>query len=31
MGVKFTDLLKEDKSAIESYLKQRAPMFYDDN
>jgi uncharacterized protein (TIGR02266 family) len=31
MGVKFTDLLKEDKTAIERYLKQRAPMFYDDN
>jgi uncharacterized protein (TIGR02266 family) len=30
MGVKFTDLLKEDKVAIEKYLKQRAPMFYDD-
>ena len=31
MGVKFTDLLKEDKRAIEKYLKQRAPMFYDDD
>ncbi len=30
MGVKFTDLLPEDKEAIEQYLKQRAPMFYDD-
>ena len=30
MGVKFTDLLASDKSAIEDYLKQRAPMFYDD-
>jgi uncharacterized protein (TIGR02266 family) len=31
MGVKFTDLLKDDKRAIEKYLKQRAPMFYDDD
>ncbi len=30
MGVKFTDLLDSDKTAIEDYLKQRAPMFYDD-
>lgn len=30
MGVKFTDLLPEDKKAIEQYVKQRAPMFYDD-
>ncbi len=30
MGVKFTDLLKEDKVAIENYLEHRAPMFYDD-
>lgn len=30
MGVKFTDLLKEDKRAIEGYLEHRAPMFYDD-
>lgn len=31
MGVKFTDLLPEDKTAIEQYVKQRAPMFYDDD
>jgi len=31
MGVKFTDLLASDKSAIEDYLQQRAPMFYDDD
>ena len=31
MGVKFTDLLKEDKQAIERYLEQRAPMFFDDS
>jgi uncharacterized protein (TIGR02266 family) len=30
MGVKFTDLLKEDKKAIERFLKKRAPVFYDD-
>jgi uncharacterized protein (TIGR02266 family) len=30
MGVKFTDLLPSDKAAIEEYLKQREPMFYDD-
>lgn len=30
MGVKFTDLLPEDLKAIESYVQQRAPMFYDD-
>ena len=30
MGVKFTDLLKEDKQAIERYLEHRAPMFFDD-
>lgn len=30
MGVKFTELLPEDKEAIEEYLKQRAPLFYDD-
>lgn len=30
MGVKFTDLLPEDRTAIEEYVKQRAPMFYDD-
>jgi uncharacterized protein (TIGR02266 family) len=29
MGVKFTDLLPRDKQAIEEYLAQRAPMFYD--
>lgn len=30
MGVKFTDLLPDDKKAIERYLQSRAPMFYDD-
>jgi uncharacterized protein (TIGR02266 family) len=30
MGVRFTDLLQSDKEAIEEYLKQRAPMFYDE-
>jgi uncharacterized protein (TIGR02266 family) len=30
MGVRFTDLLDSDKEAIEEYLKQREPMFYDD-
>jgi len=30
MGVKFTDLLPEDRKAIESYIQSRAPMFYDD-
>ena len=30
MGVRFTDLLANDKVAIEEYLKQREPMFYDD-
>ncbi len=30
MGVKFTDLLSGDKDAIEEYIKQRAPMFYDE-
>lgn len=30
MGVRFTDLLPSDKAAIEEYVKQRAPMFYDD-
>jgi uncharacterized protein (TIGR02266 family) len=30
MGVRFTDLLDNDKEAIEEYLKQREPMFYDD-
>lgn len=29
MGVKFIKLLKEDKLAIERYLEQRAPMFFD--
>ncbi len=31
MGVKFTDLLPEDKKAIEEYVSKRAPMFYDDD
>ncbi len=31
MGVKFAQLLPADKTAIEEYLKQRAPMFYDDD
>ena len=30
MGVKFTDLLPEDKKAIENHLKTRATLFYDD-
>ncbi|MCP4196581.1 MAG: hypothetical protein GY762_05465 [Proteobacteria bacterium] len=30
MGVRFTDLLDGDREAIEEYLKQREPMFYDD-
>lgn len=30
MGVKFTDLMPGDKEAIEEYLTERAPMFYDD-
>jgi uncharacterized protein (TIGR02266 family) len=30
MGVRFTNLLEDDKAAIEEYLKQREPMFYDD-
>lgn len=30
MGVRFTDLLPSDKAAIEEYVQQRAPMFYDD-
>ena len=30
MGVKFTDLLKEDKKAIERFLQKREPVFYDD-
>ena len=30
MGVKFTDLLAEDKEAIKEFLTQRAPMFYDE-
>ncbi len=30
MGVRFTALMRDDKEAIESYLQQRAPMFYDD-
>jgi uncharacterized protein (TIGR02266 family) len=30
MGVRFTDLMPRDKEAIEEYLEQRAPMFYDD-
>ncbi len=31
MGVKFTDLLPGDKEAIEEYVGQRAPMFYDED
>lgn len=30
MGVKFTNLMASDKKAIESYLKSRSPMFYED-
>lgn len=30
MGVQFVDLPVEDKSAIETYLAQRSPMFYED-
>ncbi|MCP4600628.1 MAG: hypothetical protein GY847_08875 [Proteobacteria bacterium] len=30
MGVKFTDLMPGDKDAIEEYVKERAPMFYDE-
>ena len=30
MGVKFSDLLPDDKKAIEKYLQTRAPLFYDD-
>ncbi len=30
MGVKFTEILPEDKKAIEEYLRKRAPLFYDD-
>jgi uncharacterized protein (TIGR02266 family) len=30
MGVRFTNLLGDDKAAIEEYLEQREPMFYDD-
>ena len=30
MGVKFTDLMSEDKKAIKVYLEARAPMFYDE-
>lgn len=30
MGVKFTELLPDDKRAIEKFMKTRAPMFYDD-
>jgi uncharacterized protein (TIGR02266 family) len=29
MGVQFEDLLDKDKAAIESFLSQREPMFYD--
>lgn len=31
MGVRFTDILPSDKAAIEEYVTQRAPMFYDDD
>jgi len=30
MGVKFTDLLPDDRKAIEEFATSRAPMFYDD-
>ena len=30
MGVKFTDLMDEDRQAIEQFTAARAPMFYDD-
>lgn len=30
MGVRFTDLLPDDKAAIEAFLGERAPMFYDE-
>lgn len=30
MGVRFTALMRDDKEAIEKYLKQRDPMFYED-
>jgi hypothetical protein len=30
MGVQFVDLPAEDKSAIETYLSQRSPMFYEE-
>ncbi len=29
MGIQFTKLLPEDKKAIETYLSQRAPLFYE--
>lgn len=29
MGVRFTDLLPDDKRAIESFMKTREPMFYE--
>ena len=31
MGVQFIDLGADDKSAIETFLSQRAPMFYDED
>lgn len=30
MGVGFTELRESDRKAIERYLEQRAPLFYDD-
>ena len=31
MGVKFSDLLPSDKQAIEEYMSNRAPLFFDDD
>lgn len=30
MGVKFTNLMPKDREAIEAFMKDRAPLFYDD-